>query len=162
VARSVGLCSKIFRFLVVDLGRQERRKVVRSKFDGKAGGFSMRYMLLIYSRETDGPAPPEVAAGHRAVMQEAAAKGILQGAEPLKPTSTATTVRMQDGKPLIIDGPFAETKEQLAGYYILDCKDLDEAIAWAAKIPTGCKGREGCIEIRPLEKIHQVPYASRA
>ncbi|HUN67912.1 MAG TPA: YciI family protein, partial [Burkholderiales bacterium] len=66
------------------------------------------------------------------------------------PTSTATTVRLRDGRPLITDGPFAETKEQLAGYYILDCKDLDEAIEWAARIPTGCKGREGCIEIRPM------------
>jgi hypothetical protein len=57
---------------------------------------------------------------------------------------------VQNGKSLITDGPFAETKEQLAGYYILDCKHLDEAIEWAAKIPTSCKGGEGCIEIRPL------------
>ncbi|MDE3137826.1 MAG: YciI family protein [Acidobacteriota bacterium] len=121
----------------------------------------MRYMLLVYSKETDAPAPPEVAAGHHAVMQEAAAKGILEGAEPLKPTSTATTVRMQNGKPLIIDGPFAETKEQLAGYYILDCQDLDEAIAWACKIPTECKGREGCIEIRPLLPIPPIPNLSK-
>jgi hypothetical protein len=78
---------------------------------------------------------------------------VLLGAEPLKPTSTATTVRAQDGKTVIVDGPFAETKEQLAGYYILDCSDLDEAIDWAKKIPTGCKGAEGCIEIRPLEKL---------
>ena len=53
-------------------------------------------------------------------------------------------------KSLITDGPFGETKEQLAGYYIVDCKNLDEAIEWAAKIPTGCRGGEGCIEIRPL------------
>jgi hypothetical protein len=115
----------------------------------------MRYMMLIYSRED-----PEAAAraedmqklrmAHAAVMQEATRKGVLQGAEPLKPTSTATTVRMIEGKPLITDGPFAETKEQLAGYYIIECKDLDEAIEWAAKIPTACKGGEGCIEIRPL------------
>lgn len=121
----------------------------------------MRYMLLIYSKETDAPPPPEVAEGHRAVMQEAASRGVLRGAEPLHPTSTATTLRIQDGKPLITDGPFAETKEQLAGYYILDCKDLDEAIAWAAKIPTGCKGAEGCIEIRPLMEIHQAPQSER-
>jgi hypothetical protein len=57
---------------------------------------------------------------------------------------------MNGSKPLVLDGPFAETKEQLAGYYILDCKDLDEAIGWAAKIPTACKGGEGCIEIRPI------------
>jgi hypothetical protein len=57
---------------------------------------------------------------------------------------------MEGGKPLVLDGPFAETKEQLAGYYILDCKDLDEAIGWAAKIPTACRGGEGCVEIRPI------------
>ena len=115
----------------------------------------MRYMFLIYSRETDmagmSPADMDVLrAAHRAVMDETGAKGIFHGAEPLHPTATATTVRMQGGKPLVIDGPFAETKEQLAGYYILDCKDLDEAIGWAAKIPTACKGGEGCIEIRPI------------
>jgi hypothetical protein len=114
----------------------------------------MRYMMLIYSKERDAQMPPEEAAriyaGHAAVMEEASRKGILQGAEPLSPTSTATTVRVADGKPLITDGPFAETKEQLAGYYILDCADLDEAIEWAARIPSGCKGAEGCIEIRPL------------
>jgi hypothetical protein len=114
----------------------------------------MRYMMLIYSKERNADLSPEEAgqimAGHRAVMEDASRKGILQGAEPLAPTMTATTVRMQDGKPLITDGPFAETKEQLAGYYILDCENLDEAIEWAAKIPTGCKGGDGCIEIRPL------------
>jgi hypothetical protein len=56
---------------------------------------------------------------------------------------------------MITDGPFAETKEQLAGYYILDCKDLDEAIGWAAKIPTSCKGDDGCVEIRPIIPIPQ-------
>ena len=114
----------------------------------------MRYMMLIYSKELDGGMPVEdreqLKAAHRAVLEAAGRKGILQGAEPLSPTSTATTVRVQDGKPLITDGPFAETKEQLAGYYILDCGNLDEAIEWAARIPTGCKGRDGCIEIRPL------------
>jgi len=113
----------------------------------------MRYMLLVYSRE-QAPAYPEsmqqIAEAHRRVMAEATAKGILEGAEPLRPTTTATTVRPQNGKSIVLDGPFAETKEQLAGYYILNCKDLDEAIEWARKIPTGCAGAEGCIEIRPL------------
>ena len=113
----------------------------------------MRYMLLIYSRE-QAPAYPQsieqIAQAHRQVMAEAKAKGILEGAEPLRPTSTATTVRPHNGKALVLDGPFAETKEQLAGYYILNCRDLDEAVEWAKKIPTGCKGGEGCIEIRPL------------
>ena len=120
----------------------------------------MRYMLLVYSSEADRArlSPEEldeIKAGHWAVMDETAKQGIFRGAEPLKPTSTATTVRVEDGKPLITDGPFAETKEQLAGYYILDCKDLDEAISWASKIPTACQGGEGCIEIRPIEPIPQ-------
>jgi len=115
----------------------------------------VRYMFLIYSRETD-MAQMSVAereqlrTTHWALMDETRAKGVFQGAEPLHPTATATTVRMEGGSPLVLDGPFAETKEQLAGYYILDCKDLDEAIAWAAKIPTACRGSTGCIEIRPM------------
>ena len=114
----------------------------------------MRYMMLIYTKERESGLTREerekLMAGHGATMREAAEKGILQGAEPLAPTRTATTVRMQNGQAMITDGPFAETKEQLAGYYILDCANLDEAIEWAARIPTSCKGGEGCIEIRPL------------
>ncbi len=118
----------------------------------------MRYMLLIYSREDlDGAASKEakqaVMDGHRVAMQEAAKKGVLRGAEPLHPTSTATTVRLQDGQALLTDGPFAETKEQLAGYYILECQILDVALEWAKKIPTACKGGEGCVEIRPIIDI---------
>jgi hypothetical protein len=124
----------------------------------------MRYMLLVYSKEQDMARMSQeendkIVAGHWAVMEETAKRGIFRGAEPLKPTSTATTVRTQGGKPLITDGPFAETKEQLAGYYILDCKDLDEAIGWAAKIPTACQGGEGCIEIRPIVAIPQPAQA---
>jgi hypothetical protein len=121
----------------------------------------MRYMLLIYSQETGEPLSAEDAQallqGHHAAMQEAEAKGVFRGAEPLKPTQTATTVRMQDGNPLITDGPFAETKEQLAGYYILECRNLDEAIEWAKKIPTGCRGAQGCIEIRPIHPLTPLP-----
>jgi hypothetical protein len=91
--------------------------------------------------------------GHRSVIEEATRKGVLAGADPLAPTSTATTVRPEDGKVLVTDGPFAETKEQLAGYYVIECKNLDEAIEWAAKVPTACQGREGCIEIRPISPI---------
>ena len=114
----------------------------------------MRYMMLVYSTQgPDGLTPEEetrIWGGHQRVMEEATRKAVLVGAEPLAPTSTATTVRMQDGKPLVVDGPFAETKEHLAGYYIIDCQNLDEAIEWAAKIPTGCQGNQGCIEIRPM------------
>ncbi len=116
----------------------------------------MRYMLLIYSKETPDASPEEmerVAMRHKAVMEEAGKRGVLRGADPLKATGTATTVRMEGGKALITDGPFAETKEQLAGYYILDCRDLDEAIEWAKKIPTACHGGEGCIEIRPIREF---------
>lgn len=114
----------------------------------------MRYILLIYSQEEDDGLTREQAeqlrAAHRAAMQAATQKGILRGAEPLGPTTTATTVRVKSGEALIIDGPFAETEEQLAGYYILECENLDEAIEWASKIPAACKDGEGCIEIRPL------------
>ncbi len=126
----------------------------------------MRYMLLIYSTErAEAQMPPEemqaIMEGHRAVMEGTTKAGILRGAEPLHPTSTATTVRIENGKPVTTDGPFAETKEQLGGYYILDCKDLDEAISWAAKIPTGCKGGTGCVEIRPIMDIPQQQDAVR-
>jgi hypothetical protein len=114
----------------------------------------MRYMMLVYSTEpAEGLSPADVqqiASGHRRVMQEASQKGVLEGAEPLASIATATTVRMEGGKALVTDGPFAETKEHLAGYYILHCENLDEAIEWAAKIPTACRGADGCIEIRPL------------
>jgi hypothetical protein len=86
-------------------------------------------------------------------MAETERRGIFRGAEPLEPTATATTVRVRNGKAVMTDGPFAETKEQLAGYYILDCADLDEALEWAAKIPTACGGGEGCVEVRPLRPM---------
>jgi hypothetical protein len=118
----------------------------------------MRYMLLVYSNENsmEAASPEErerIRAGHAAVMGATSQRGILKGAEPLEPTSTATTVRVQQGKVLVTDGPFAETKEQLAGYYILDCKDLDEALEWAARIPTACAGGSGCIEVRPIRAM---------
>ena len=73
--------------------------------------------------------------------------GIMLGGDALQPVSTATSVCVRDGKIQITDGPFAETKEQLGGFYLMDCKDLDEAIKWAAKIPTA---RYGTIEVRPV------------
>ena len=114
----------------------------------------MRYMMLIYSTEgpdgLTGAEAERIRAGHGKVMEAATRKGVLVGAEPLAPTGTATTVRVKNGETLVTDGPFAETKEQLAGYYIMDCENLDEAIEWATKIPTACQGGEGCIEIRPM------------
>lgn len=117
----------------------------------------MRYMFLIYSKEAPGELTEqqesEIRAAHFATMTEARRRGVFEAAEPLQPTGTATTVRPTGGKPLITDGPFAETKEQLAGYYILNCKDLDEALVWAARIPTACKGGQGCIEVRPIAAL---------
>ncbi len=124
----------------------------------------MRYMMLIYTRETEVARQSreqmkEFPAAHRAIMEEASRRGIFRGSEALEHTATATTVRFENGKVLMTDGPFAETKEQLAGYYILDCKDLDEALEWAAKIRTACVDAEygatdGCVEVRP---IHEIP-----
>jgi hypothetical protein len=118
----------------------------------------MRYMLLIYTDESALQTPEQaqrVMEDHRRAMDEAARKGFLRGAEPLFPTSSATTLRVGDRKELLTDGPFAETKEQLAGYYILDCPDLDHAIEIARLVPTACGGAEGCVEIRPIRAIPQ-------
>jgi hypothetical protein len=78
--------------------------------------------------------------------REASDAGVLASGEGLQPTQTATTLRVRDGEHLVTDGPFAETTEQLGGYYLLDCRDLDEAISWAKKIPS----QNGSIEIRPV------------
>jgi hypothetical protein len=120
----------------------------------------MRYMLLIYTREDrlaqrSQEELQQTMEAHWNLIEETRQKGICEGVEPLARTSTATTVRVQDGKPIITDGPFAETREQLAGYYILNCKDLDEAISYAARIPTCCGGTKGSIEIRPLPGLPQ-------
>jgi len=122
-------------------------------------------MLLIYTKEADTATPEEmqeVAAAHWAVMDETSRRGILRGADPLEPTATATTVRVQNGKVVMTDGPFAETKEQLAGYYILDCRDLDEALEWAARIPTACGGAVGCVEVRPIREIRKPALEARS
>jgi hypothetical protein len=122
----------------------------------------MRYMMLIYTKESDLTAmPPEevqqIKAAHAAVMTESRQRGMLVAVNGLGRTPTATTVRVENGKILATDGPFAETKEQLAGYYVLDCADLNEAIAWAARIPTSCGGAKGSIEIRQLTEFAGVP-----
>jgi hypothetical protein len=122
----------------------------------------MRYMMLIYTKEANLDAMSleerdKIRDTHMALMAETRKRGILVACNPLARTTAATTVRMENGTALATDGPFAETKEQLAGYYILECRDLDEAIAWAAKIPTECGGAKGCVEIRPLQEIPGVP-----
>lgn len=118
----------------------------------------MRYIMLIYSKEDETITSEQLGAvfqAHRALMSETAERGILRAAEPLELSSTATCLRLQDGKAIITDGPYAETKEQLAGFYILDCQDLDEALEWAAKVPTGCQGGAGLVEVRPLREMRR-------
>lgn len=112
----------------------------------------MKFMLALYGDESGWEeASPEEAAAEMAryeafdkVTREA---GVMLGGEGLQPTSTATTLRISDGERLVTDGPFAETKEQLGGFYVLECKGLDEALEWAARCPAAT---DGCIEIRPV------------
>lgn len=118
----------------------------------------MRYILLIYTNENATQTPEQSQRGmegHARAMEDASRRGFLVAAEPLAATSNATTLRVRDGKTIITDGPFAETKEQLAGYYLLDCENLDDALDIARQIPTACGGGEGCIEIRPIRPIPQ-------
>ena len=112
----------------------------------------MQYLCLIYEDETHLPSLPEAEQGK--IMEDYFAftgstqeTGNYVGGNALMPTETATTVRVRDGKTVTTDGPFAETKEQLGGYYLLECKDLDEAIALAARIPSATYGS---VEVRPI------------
>ena len=112
----------------------------------------MKYMLLIYSSEQQWNAltPAEVQATmgqYRAFTESIQASGHLVGGERLDSVATATTVRVRDRKTLTTDGPYAETKEQLAGYYLIEAKDIDEAIAIAARIPGAS---HGAVEVRPV------------
>jgi hypothetical protein len=110
----------------------------------------MKYLCTIYGDESQwGDVTPEqsaeVMAAYGAFGEEAA--GVILGGEGLEPTSSATTVRVRDGERVLSDGPFAETKEQLGGFYLLECASLDEAIDWAAKIPGASTGS---VEVRPV------------
>ena len=112
----------------------------------------MKYAFTIYTDETQREnATPEqmqqVSQAYFELTQEMEQKGVLVAGDGLYPTPTATTVRVRDGERNVTDGPFAETKEQLGGFYVLDVKDLDEAIEWAAKIPTA---QFGSVEVRPV------------
>ena len=112
----------------------------------------MRYALLICTDEkaVEAASPEEASAAmseYVAFGEEMGKRGVLEGGERLRPTTDATTVRVRDGEVLTADGPFAETKEQMGGFYLVDCKDLDEAIDVAAKIPGA---RIGTIEVRPV------------
>jgi hypothetical protein len=112
----------------------------------------MRYMMLIYNDQAaearqDAEQRGQAMAGHSAFAGEMRARGILLDGNELHPAAIATTIRVRGAETLNTDGPYAETREQLGGYYILECADLDEAIECAAKIPTA---RVGSVEIRPI------------
>jgi hypothetical protein len=116
----------------------------------------MRYMLLIYHDEQSlgETERQECYAESTQLALELHSNGQYVSANPLHPTSTATSIRMRDGKRLVTDGPFAETREQLGGYFLIDAKDLDEAIGIAARIPMA---RKGTVEIRPVIEIPGLP-----
>ncbi|MBT8417328.1 MAG: YciI family protein [Silicimonas sp.] len=115
----------------------------------------MQYLALIYAEDGVGPKPGDAEwddymNGFFSANKAYADAGVMNGGNALQHTETATSVRIRDGKTETMDGPFAETKERLGGYYLLDCKDLDQAIEMAALIPTA---RFGTIELRPIMQI---------
>lgn len=120
---------------------------------------NMRYMLLVYTDET-ALTPEEYEQCYKdsaGLARELSASGNYIAAGPLRPVATATSVRVRDGKRLVTDGPFAETHEQLGGYYIIEAADLDEAMQIAERIPPA---KFGTIEIRPLMEIDGLPPVS--
>ncbi len=119
----------------------------------------MQYLLLIYRDETvdqkrDEAGMQELMESYFAFTQEITESGHNKGAAALQDTQTATTVRVRDGKTVASDGPFAETKEQLGGYYLIEAADLDDAIRVAAKVP---HATSGTIEIRPVVELPEMP-----
>lgn len=116
----------------------------------------MKYMLLIYQDEKalSDSEREQCYQDSAKYAGELDAKGKYLAAAPLHPTATATSVRTQDGKRLVTDGPFAETREQLGGYFLVDAKDLDEAIEIAGRIPAA---KRGTVEIRPVIEVETLP-----
>jgi hypothetical protein len=115
----------------------------------------MQYLLLIYRNEAEAAKMseadiPVMTKEYGEYTQGIIKSGHFRAGDALQPTRTATTVRVRDGKTMTTDGPFAETKEQLAGYYLVEAKDLDEAIRLAARIPNA---RDGAIEVRPIRPM---------
>ena len=112
----------------------------------------MKYLALIYSAQNSGPIPgtPEFGAfmgGYQTATQTYEKDGVMLAGEALEDTSTATSIRIRNGKTETMDGPFAETKEQLGGFYLFECANIDEAIKYAEMIPTA---KYGTIEVRPI------------
>lgn len=119
----------------------------------------MRYMCLLYVAEDTAPAPGtpafgEVVAANVSARDAMARAGVLVDSAPLQPVRSATTLRVREGETLLTDGPLAELKEQLGGYYLLECADLDEALRWAATIPAA---RSGSVEVRPVVNVEARP-----
>lgn len=120
----------------------------------------MRYLcLLIGEPDIDGPAPGsaefmQMLADYQTATQAMTAAGVLLNSGPLQPPASATTIRVRGDRTLVTDGPFAELKEQIGGYFVLDCADLDEAMKWAAMVPAA---RFGAVEIRPAMEMPDSP-----
>jgi hypothetical protein len=115
----------------------------------------MQYLLLIHDDEQKWSTLSEheyadIVEGYLSLTAELQERGAYVGSNRLAPTSTASTVRVRDGQDVVTDGPFAETKEQLGGYYLIDVESLDEALEWAARMPTA---RTGSIEVRPIRPV---------
>jgi hypothetical protein len=115
----------------------------------------VQYLLLIHDDERNWPSLAEderssVVAEYLALTESMRERGAFLGANRLAPVATASTVRVRDGDEVVTDGPFAETKEQLGGYYLIDVETLDEALEWAGRIPTA---RRGSVEVRPVAPI---------
>jgi hypothetical protein len=116
----------------------------------------MKYMLLIYMNESamNAEEREHCYADSTQLCHDLSARGQFLGASPLQPVAKATSVRVREGRQLVTDGPFAETREQLGGFYLIDVKDLDEAIGVAAKIPPV---KKGTVEIRPVIELPNLP-----
>ena len=117
----------------------------------------MQYMMLIYADEKNAPSEAQRQQCYEdsaAFARQLHAQGKFLAAAPLQPTSAATSVRVRDGKRMITDGPFAETREQLGGYFLVEARDLDEALDIAARIPAG---RWGTVEVRPVVAVQGLP-----
>lgn len=118
----------------------------------------MKYLMLVYQDESllTEDVREECYAESSLLVDDIRSKGQFLGASPLYPTSTATSVRVRDGRTLVTDGPFAETREQLGGYYLIDAANLDEALSIAERIPAA---RRGTIEVRPIVELEQLSRA---
>jgi hypothetical protein len=132
------------------------RPLARLNNERSSGRRIVKYMLLIYGDEralTD-TEREQCYRESTELAHQLHADGQYLAAAPLHPTSTATSVRVRQGKPLVTDGPFAETREQLGGYFLIDAKNVDEAVAVAARIPLA---RLGTVEVRPIVEIPGLP-----